>query len=188
MSLPRTWLPVNQLSSITYRARLRLEKVDGQIVSVRVVAHFIVTGKIKAGMTSIAVYFQQAPHSGILRDCGILRVVTPTCKEYIKSPKKHQEPLKATKDRTISAISRFKLSSLDIPYHHRNRYSIMPLVKIDMIKGVRTPDEIKHLADVIQEIMLDKFAAPPRDRYQVCIHAIASCINCISASISHIHH
>ncbi|KAH0286083.1 4-oxalocrotonate tautomerase [Aureobasidium namibiae CBS 147.97] len=43
----------------------------------------------------------------------------------------------------------------------------MPLVKIDMIKGVRTPDEIKHLADVIQEIMLAKFAAPPRDRYQV---------------------
>lgn len=43
----------------------------------------------------------------------------------------------------------------------------MPLVKIDMIKGVRTPEEIKKLADVVQEIMLDKFAAPPRDRYQV---------------------
>lgn len=44
----------------------------------------------------------------------------------------------------------------------------MPLVKIDMIKGVRTPEEIKKFADVVQEIMLDKFAAPPRDRYQVC--------------------
>jgi len=43
----------------------------------------------------------------------------------------------------------------------------MPLVKIDMIRGVRTPEEIKKLADVVQEIMLDKFAAPPRDRYQV---------------------
>lgn len=43
----------------------------------------------------------------------------------------------------------------------------MPLVKIDMIKNVRTPDEIKRLADVVQEIMLEKFAAPPRDRYQV---------------------
>lgn len=43
----------------------------------------------------------------------------------------------------------------------------MPLVKIDMIKNVRTPDEIKHLADVVQEILIDKFAAPPRDRYQV---------------------
>ncbi|KAG9683866.1 4-oxalocrotonate tautomerase, partial [Aureobasidium melanogenum] len=43
----------------------------------------------------------------------------------------------------------------------------MPLVKIDMIKGVRTPEEIKKLADVVQEIMLAKFAAPPRDRYQV---------------------
>lgn len=45
----------------------------------------------------------------------------------------------------------------------------MPLVKIDMIKGVRTPEEIKKLADVVQEIMLDKFAAPARDRYQVCL-------------------
>lgn len=44
----------------------------------------------------------------------------------------------------------------------------MPLVKIDMIKGVRTPEEIKKFADVVQEIMLDKFAAPARDRYQVC--------------------
>ena len=45
----------------------------------------------------------------------------------------------------------------------------MPLVKIDMIRGVRTPEEIKKLADVVQEIMLDKFAAPARDRYQVCL-------------------
>lgn len=43
----------------------------------------------------------------------------------------------------------------------------MPLVKIDMIKGVRSPEEIKKLADIVQEIMLEKFAAPPRDRYQV---------------------
>lgn len=43
----------------------------------------------------------------------------------------------------------------------------MPLVKIDMIKGVRSPEEIKKLADIVQEIMLDKFAAPARDRYQV---------------------
>ena len=42
----------------------------------------------------------------------------------------------------------------------------MPYIKIDMIKG-RTPQEIKKLADVVQEIMLDKFAAPARDRYQV---------------------
>jgi phenylpyruvate tautomerase PptA (4-oxalocrotonate tautomerase family) len=40
----------------------------------------------------------------------------------------------------------------------------MPLVKIDMIKGVRSPEEIKKLADVVQEIMLAKFNAPPRDR------------------------
>lgn len=44
----------------------------------------------------------------------------------------------------------------------------MPLVKIDMIKGVRTPEEIKKLAQVVQDVMLAKFSAPPRDRYQVC--------------------
>ena len=144
--------------------------------------------KIGAGVTTEASYFQQASYSGILRDCGIVRVVIPTCNEYIKSPKKHQEHLKQQKIEQLSAVSQSKLSSLDTAYHHRTKYSIMPLVKIDMIKGVRTPDEIKHLADVIQEAMLDKFAAPPRDRYQVCIYAIASCINCISASISSLHH
>ena len=41
----------------------------------------------------------------------------------------------------------------------------MPLVKIDMIKGVRSPEEIKKLADIVQEVMLQKFNAPPRDRY-----------------------
>lgn len=41
----------------------------------------------------------------------------------------------------------------------------MPLVKIDIIKGVRSPEEIKKLADVVQEVMLQKFNAPPRDRY-----------------------
>ncbi|KUJ23068.1 Tautomerase/MIF [Mollisia scopiformis] len=43
----------------------------------------------------------------------------------------------------------------------------MPLVKIDIIKGIRTPQEIKKLADVIQQVMLEKFNAPPRDRYQI---------------------
>ncbi|TVY27544.1 putative tautomerase YrdN [Lachnellula hyalina] len=43
----------------------------------------------------------------------------------------------------------------------------MPLVKIDMIKNVRTPAEIKKLADIVQEVMLEKFNAPPRDRYQI---------------------
>ena len=43
----------------------------------------------------------------------------------------------------------------------------MPLVKIDMIKGQREPEEIKKLADVVQEVLIDKFAAPERDRYQV---------------------
>ncbi|PQE17708.1 4-oxalocrotonate tautomerase protein [Rutstroemia sp. NJR-2017a BVV2] len=40
----------------------------------------------------------------------------------------------------------------------------MPLVKIDIIRNVRTPEEIKKLADVVQEVMLEKFNAPAKDR------------------------
>ena len=42
----------------------------------------------------------------------------------------------------------------------------MPLVRIDLQEG-RTPQELRKLADTIQEVMLDVFAAPPRDRYQI---------------------
>jgi len=42
----------------------------------------------------------------------------------------------------------------------------MPLVRIDVQKG-RTPEELRRLADTIQAVMLDVFAAPPRDRYQI---------------------
>ncbi|CAF9915068.1 MAG: hypothetical protein ALECFALPRED_009968 [Alectoria fallacina] len=43
----------------------------------------------------------------------------------------------------------------------------MPLVHIHLIRGVRSPTETRKVADIIQEVMLDKFHAPPRDRYQV---------------------
>src|SRR3954447_12230853 len=42
----------------------------------------------------------------------------------------------------------------------------MPLVRIDVQQG-RTPAELRRLAGVVQEVMLDVFAAPPRDRYQI---------------------
>jgi phenylpyruvate tautomerase PptA (4-oxalocrotonate tautomerase family) len=42
----------------------------------------------------------------------------------------------------------------------------MPLVRIDVQEG-RTPEELRKLADTIQDVMLDVFAAPPRDRYQI---------------------
>ena len=42
----------------------------------------------------------------------------------------------------------------------------MPLVRIDVQEG-RTPDELRKLADTIQDVMLSVFAAPPRDRYQI---------------------
>ncbi len=42
----------------------------------------------------------------------------------------------------------------------------MPLVRIDLVQG-RTDDEVVTLADAVQEVMEEVFAAPPRDRYQV---------------------
>ena len=42
----------------------------------------------------------------------------------------------------------------------------MPLVRIDVQEG-RTPEELRKLADAVQDVMLDAFAAPPRDRYQI---------------------
>ena len=43
----------------------------------------------------------------------------------------------------------------------------MPLVRIDVVEGRRTPEQLRRLADAVQEVMLDVFAAPPGDRYQV---------------------
>ena len=43
----------------------------------------------------------------------------------------------------------------------------MPLVRIDVVEGRRTPGEVRLLADTVQEVVLDVFAAPPGDRYQV---------------------
>jgi hypothetical protein len=45
----------------------------------------------------------------------------------------------------------------------------MPLVKIDLIRGTRSKEEVRLLADVVQEVMLAYLHAPPRDRYQVLI-------------------
>jgi phenylpyruvate tautomerase PptA (4-oxalocrotonate tautomerase family) len=42
----------------------------------------------------------------------------------------------------------------------------VPLVRIDVQEG-RSPAQVRRIADVIQEVMLDVFAAPPRDRYQI---------------------
>ena len=42
----------------------------------------------------------------------------------------------------------------------------MPLVRIDVVEG-REPAELRRLADVVQEVLEEVFAAPPRDRYQV---------------------
>lgn len=42
----------------------------------------------------------------------------------------------------------------------------MPLVRIDLIEG-RSDAQLRTIADTVQEVMLDVFAAPERDRYQV---------------------
>lgn len=42
----------------------------------------------------------------------------------------------------------------------------MPLVRIDLIEG-RTSAEIRVIADAVQSVMREVFAAPPGDRYQI---------------------
>ena len=42
----------------------------------------------------------------------------------------------------------------------------MPLVRIDVQAG-RSPEQVRRIADAVQEVMLAEFAAPPRDRYQI---------------------
>lgn len=42
----------------------------------------------------------------------------------------------------------------------------MPLVRIDVIEG-RSEKELTQLADVIQEVLIETFAAPELDRYQI---------------------
>ena len=42
----------------------------------------------------------------------------------------------------------------------------MPLVRIDIVEG-RSDKELDQLADVIQEVLIETFAAPKLDRYQI---------------------
>lgn len=42
----------------------------------------------------------------------------------------------------------------------------MPLVRIDVVEG-RSDAELGALADTVDGVLLDVFAAPPGDRYQV---------------------
>ena len=42
----------------------------------------------------------------------------------------------------------------------------MPLVRMTMHEG-RSPQQKRQLADVVQEVMLEHFVAPPGDRYQI---------------------
>ena len=52
----------------------------------------------------------------------------------------------------------------------------MPLVRIDVQLG-RTPEELRRLADVVQEVMLEVFEAPDRDRYQIItVHPVGHII------------
>ncbi len=42
----------------------------------------------------------------------------------------------------------------------------MPLVRIDVVAG-RSDEQLRTLADTVQQCMLEVFAAPERDRYQI---------------------
>ncbi|UKZ83255.1 hypothetical protein TrVFT333_011062 [Trichoderma virens FT-333] len=43
----------------------------------------------------------------------------------------------------------------------------MLFVKIDVIKGRRSPEQLRKLGDVIQKVLIDTFNSPERDRYQI---------------------
>ena len=52
----------------------------------------------------------------------------------------------------------------------------MPLVRIDVQEG-RSPEQLRRLADVVQEVMLEVFDAPDRDRYQIItVHPVGHII------------
>ena len=52
----------------------------------------------------------------------------------------------------------------------------MPLVRIDVQEG-RTPEQLRRLADVVQDVMLEVFEAPERDRYQIItVHPVGHII------------
>lgn len=53
----------------------------------------------------------------------------------------------------------------------------MPLVRIDVIEG-RTPEALRTLADTVQAVLQDVFAAPPGDRYQIITQHPAGQIIC----------
>jgi len=46
------------------------------------------------------------------------------------------------------------------------RELVMPLVRIDLVEGW-APEQVRRIADTVQDVMLDVFAAPPGDRYQI---------------------
>jgi phenylpyruvate tautomerase PptA (4-oxalocrotonate tautomerase family) len=43
----------------------------------------------------------------------------------------------------------------------------MPLIHIHVTEARRTPAQLKRLADTVQQVMREYFAAPDRDRYQI---------------------
>jgi phenylpyruvate tautomerase PptA (4-oxalocrotonate tautomerase family) len=53
---------------------------------------------------------------------------------------------------------------------------VVPLVRIDVQEG-RTPEQLRRPADVVQEVMLEVFEAPDRDRYQIItVHPVGHII------------
>ena len=42
----------------------------------------------------------------------------------------------------------------------------MPLIRIDVVRG-RSQSQLRQLADTIHEVLVETFAAPPLDRYQI---------------------
>ena len=43
----------------------------------------------------------------------------------------------------------------------------MPLVYLHVVENRRSTEQLKEVADTVHDVMLEHFAAPPRDRYQI---------------------
>ena len=60
----------------------------------------------------------------------------------------------------------------------------MPLVRIDIIQG-RSDEEINKLADTVQKVLIETFAAPELDRYQIIHEHRKGLLKCLDTGLGY---
>lgn len=94
------------------------------------------------------------------------------CPSQVVASQRASEPQHRPVFSSVLRLARL-IIDLQLPSHIP---SAMPLVKIDLVRGRRSPAQLRTLADTVQTVMLQKFKAPPRDRYQVNLPAPRTCM------------